>query len=311
MNSINQTLFGKPHARLQIQTVLYNTAVDDVERAVTALARAVELAGSEGLLSNAVMWLGDSGPTPALNDEALTRLRKAARDMIAIHYDFFNANLGSARGHNRLADRAEEDTDFIWIQNPDVVVAPRTLQYVLEPFGRPGVGQVEARQIPIEHPKEYDRTTGETAWTTTACVMTPFALFKALGGFDADTFFLYCDDVDLAFRIREAGFRLLYQPAAPCFHDKRLSDDGKWQPTNAERYYSAEAALMMAHKWSYPDRVEQTLSYFNSCDDENLLKAARAFEARSAEGTLPIPRDPEHEVARFNGHFYAVHRYDL
>src|SRR5262249_26787622 len=151
------------------------------------LSRAVELAMREGLLSRAVVRFGDSSLSPVIDDAALSTLRKAGREFLSVEYHFFNANLGSARGQNRLAELADEDTDFIWIQNPDVVVGPRSLQYALEPFRHPGVGQVEGRQIPIEHPKAYDKVTGETDWTTGACVMTPYALFKELGGYDADT----------------------------------------------------------------------------------------------------------------------------
>ena len=227
-------------------------------------------------------------------------------------YHWFNgANLGSARGHNELASRAGRDTDFLWIQNPDVVVSPRLFEQVLTPFHQPGVGQVEAKQLPIEHPKEYDPHTGETEWTTTACVMTPLALFHALDGFDADTFFLYCDDVDLSFRIRELGLRLIFQPAASCFHDKRLGEAGEWQPSIPEMIYSAEAALMMAHKWSYPEFLEQTLKIFESSGESHLQRAVDIFHARRSAGTLPKPRDPNHEVARFNGHFYTKHRFSL
>jgi GT2 family glycosyltransferase len=246
-----------------------------------------------------------------LNDEKMERLRAAARWPIVLEYDFFGDNLGSARGHNRLAAQAEEGTHFLWIQNPDVVVTPRLFESVLEPFFQPGVGQVEAKQLPIEHPKDYDLHTGETAWTTTACVMTPAELFSSLGGFDAEAFFLYCDDVDLSYRIREIGFRLIFQPSAVCFHDKRLGGAGEWQPTDAEHTYSAHAGLMMAHKWSRPDLLKQALDHFERSGKPHLENAARLFLQRRAAGTLPTPRDPEHHVGEFHDHAYAKHRFAL
>jgi GT2 family glycosyltransferase len=303
--------FWRPKAPLQIQSILYNTDLDDVERTIEALARAVELAITGGVLSRTVVRFGDSSSLPVLDERGLERLRKAADYVFSVEYDFFGSNLGSARGHNRLVAQAEDGTHFLWIQNPDIVVSPRLFFTVLEPFRRAGVGQVEAKQIPIEHPKEYDLVTGETEWTTTACVMTPLPLFREIGGFDADSFFMYCDDVDLAMRIRELGYRTLFQPAAVCFHDKRLSDDGKWQPSSAEHYYSAEAGLMMAHKWSYPEKLKEILAYFEDSGEPALERAARVFRKRESEGTLPPPRDPAHQVAKFNGHFYAKHRFPL
>lgn len=311
LSSGAQTAFWQPNASLQIQSVLYNTDLDDVERTVESLARAFELAVADGVLSQVVLRFGDSSPLPMLDDDGLKRLRKAANSMLSVEYDFFNGNFGSARGHNRLAEQAEDGTHFLWIQNPDVIVSPRLFSTVLEPFRRPGVGQVEAKQIPIEHPKEYNVVTGETEWTTTACVMTPLALFREIGGFDADSFFMYCDDVDLAFRIRELGYLTLFQPAAPCFHDKRLSEDGKWQPSGAEHYYSAEAALMMAHKWSYPQKLKEILSFFEGSGDLVLERAAGGFRKRESEGTLPQPRDAAHQVAKFSGNLYAKHRFPL
>jgi len=304
-------VFGKPDAVLQVQSVLFNNSLADTERAVVALARAAELAISSGALSRVVLRYGDSGPFPALDEGGLEQLRRAARGFLRIEYDYFGANLGSARGHNRLADQAEDTTEFIWIQNPDVLVSPRLFETILEPFRRSGIGQVEAKQLPIEHPKEYDPVTGETAWATTACVMIPLALFRELNGFDGESFFLYCDDVDFSLRVREAGYRVVFQPAAVCFHDKRLSKDASWQPTGAEKYYSAEAGLLMAHKWSRPELVERTLRYFVGSGDAAQENAAKAFLDRKAAGTLPIPRDAGHTIAEFHGHFYAKHRYAL
>jgi len=307
-----RSVFGRAGAVLQIQTVLFNNDFESLERAVKALSRACELAIGAGVISRAILRLGDCSPFQSLDDAKLERLQVAGRRVPLVVYHWFDgANLGSARGHNELASRTDDDTDFLWIQNPDVIVSPRLFEQVLAPFHQPGVGQVEAKQLPVEHPKEYDRATGETEWTTTACVMTPLALFRALDGFDADTFFLYCDDVDLAFRIRELGLRLIFQPAASCFHDKRLGEAAEWQPSTAEVIYGAEAALMMAQKWSYPEFLQQTLAIFESSHEPHLRRAADVFMARRSAGTLPIPRDPNHEVARFSGHFYTKHRFPL
>jgi GT2 family glycosyltransferase len=302
--------FWREKANLQIQTILFNSDFGDICRTVEALDRSVSLAIVEKAFARTVLVLGDGSPEPVLSEEQLQQLR-ALSAVIEIRYDFFDANLGTAAGHNRMVAHADESTDFIWIQNPDVVVMPRLFEIVMASFKRPDVGQVEAKQLPIEHPKDYDPSTGETDWTTTACVMTPKALFDELGGFDADSFFMYCDDVDFAFRIREAGYKTIFQPAAVCFHDKRLSAEGGWQPTNAEQYFSAEAALIMAHKWSYPKIGAKSLAYFQNSGEPNLLKAAKVFEERRAAGTLPAPRDSNHRIAHFHEIFYAKHRYSL
>ncbi len=153
-------------ATLQVQSVLYGNGFSSVERAVLSLGRAAELALASGMISRLELIYGDSSPAPCLTDAHLAHFCNLYPNALTVRYDFFSGNLGSARGHNRLA--AASDADFILVQNPDVVVSPRLIENLLRAFSVPGVGISEAKQLPIEHPKDYDQTTGETSWATTA-----------------------------------------------------------------------------------------------------------------------------------------------
>ncbi len=296
-------------ATVRVQSVLYGNGYESVERALLSLGRSAELAIEGGHLSRVEVAYGDSSPKPCLSEQEVAQLRGLYPGAVNIEYDFFDGNLGSARGHNRLA--ANASTDFLVIQNPDVVVAPRLLETLLATFESDTTGMAEAKQLPIEHPKDYDPVTGETSWAATACAMIPRALFERIGGFDADTFFLYCDDVDFSWQVRLAGYKVIFQPAAVIFHDKRLSNSGAWQPSDAERYYSAEAALMLAHKWSRADIVEAILKDFRANGNAFTTKAMMTFEQRRSEGKLPTPVDPKHEIGEFINGFYAKHRFAL
>ena len=53
-----------------------------------------------------------------------------------------------------------------------------------------------------------------------AALAIPRALFQRLGGFDARYAPAYYEDTDLAFAVRAAGLRVLYQPAAVVAHDE-------------------------------------------------------------------------------------------
>ena len=141
---------------------------------------------------------------------------------------------------------------------------------------------VEAKQLPIEHPKDYDRATGETSWAATACALLPADLLERLGGFDAETFFLYCDDVDLSWRVRLAGRTVVYQPSASVFHDKALGARGAWVAGEAERRFSAEAALLSAYKYDRDDIVAGALQYFGASDEPHLRAAVEEFGRRKA-----------------------------
>jgi GT2 family glycosyltransferase len=123
---------------------------------------------------------------------------------------------------------------------------------------------------------------------------------------------MYCDDVDLSWRIRLAGFRVIFQPSAVIFHHKTLSPEGRWQPTAAERYYSAEAALMMAHKWSRPDRVDLLLKEFTASTEPDLIKAANEYRRRDLEKLLCDPIDSDHKIGEFlPDRNFTKHRFSL
>lgn len=293
---------------IQVQSIVYHMDEASLHRALESLARAADLGIGEGHVSRIRVSYGDTSSQRSLSEEAVARLQAEFSWIFQLSYDFFNQNLGSARGHNALAESA--DTDYLLILNPDVVVSPRLFENMLRPFHRKTTGMVEAKQLPIEHPKAYDPVTGETGWATTACALTPTSLFRQIEGFDADTFFLYCDDVDYSWRVREAGYKVIFAPNAVVFHDKRVAKDGAWQPSGAERRYSAEAALMMAHKWSRPDLVERISAMFRKGGADEAA-ALENYEAKRRSGALPAPRDPDHKVGEFVGHFYTKHRYAL
>jgi hypothetical protein len=95
------------------------------------------------------------------------------------------------------------------------------------------------------------------------------------------------------------------------FHGKSLSATGGWIPTEAERYYSAEAALLVAHKWSRDEMVTRLLEDFESGDDDNHRRAAAEFRRRQDEGELVPQRDAGHSIGLFVEGQYAPHRYVL
>ena len=168
-------VFGGNQRTVGVQSVLYNTERKAIERAVAALARSAELAAK--ICPTVTIRYGDSSLRPCLDAQELESLRQHYPS-VPIDYTFFGGNLGSARGHNELSK--SNGADIFLIQNPDVIVAPRLIEIMVTEFNRPGVGMVEAKQLPIEHPKDYDPQTGETGWATTACTMIPAPLFREL-----------------------------------------------------------------------------------------------------------------------------------
>ena len=311
-----KTIHNAGHIR--VHSILYGNEPERIVQTVAHLDRAADLAIAAGALESVTLVYGDSSSTPVLDDAAIAAIAARSPALRSVQNVFFGRNMGSARGHNTLIEHAQASidagglpVDAVLIMNPDVMLAPDALIELARPLQNPKAGMVEARQLPIEHPKEYSPGTGETGWATTACALIPFRLLRELGGFDADSFFLYCDDVDYSWRTRLAGYSVIYQPSAAVFHDKRLGAGGQWQPTSSEQYYSAEAALMMAHKYSRPEIVERLLKGFGQSDIAHLKRAADTFESRRQAGTLPAPIDKSHKVSVFRGDHYTEHRFSL
>ncbi|MDF1604306.1 glycosyltransferase family 2 protein [Nocardioides sp. YIM 152315] len=290
-------------------TVLFGNTVDAMARTIRAFDNAARVGAETGRISRLELAYGDASPQPVVSADELAELRQDV-ERLAVTYTFFGENTGTSRGQNRLA-RAT-DSDFVLICNPDVIPDGRALCRMLEVFASdPDVGLVEAKQLPVEHPKDYDRATGETSWGSGAFSLVRRAAFEQVGGFDEDTFFLYCDDVDLSWRLREAGHRVVHQPAAVVFHDKQLTAGGEWMPTEAELYYSAEAALLLAHKWSRDDILDDVMRQLESSPQEIHGQAVAAFRERRDTGTLAARHDPEHRVGQFVAGNYAPHRFAL
>ena len=83
----------------------------------------------------------------------------------------------------------------------------------------------------------------ETDYVSGACLMIKTKLWKKLNGFDELFIPAYYEDTDLAFRVREAGYKVMYQPQSVVTHFEGISNgkelsEGlkKYQVTNAKKF---------------------------------------------------------------------------
>lgn len=74
--------------------------------------------------------------------------------------------------------------------------------------------------LPADHPD------GPVDWVAGAAVMMRLSVLRDLGGFDPD-FFLYYEEVELMFRMRKAGYQILYVPSARVEHVEGAATDVK------------------------------------------------------------------------------------
>jgi GT2 family glycosyltransferase len=64
---------------------------------------------------------------------------------------------------------------------------------------------------------EYTGKPAEVEGVSGACLMVARRTFERVGGFSED-YFMYAEDLDLAFKVREAGYRNYYVPDATVIH---------------------------------------------------------------------------------------------
>lgn len=76
----------------------------------------------------------------------------------------------------------------------------------------------------VDHDHFY-KSEQEVDWITGAAFFVKKDIFQKVGGFD-EKIFLYGEDTELCFRIKQAGFKILYSPTASVVHLGRGSHGG-------------------------------------------------------------------------------------
>lgn len=89
----------------------------------------------------------------------------------------------------------------------------------------------------------FDLQADVTSLSGAAC-MVRASLLKELGGLD-ERFFMYCEDVDLCYRIHKAGFRQVYAPQAVIIHAQGRSSE---QISAKKDFYMLQSRLLFFSK---------------------------------------------------------------
>jgi N-acetylglucosaminyl-diphospho-decaprenol L-rhamnosyltransferase len=157
-------------------------------------------------------------------------------------------NLGFGGGMNLLMGDAFSHSLVSWFLcvNPDGMLHPRLLTEMIQCSRQYPDSLIEARQFPEEHPKPYDPFSGETLWSSGACLLIPRCIYETIGGFDPHIF-MYMEDVDYSWRARAAGFSVRIAPRALFGHS--VLDRKPNRLTEQYYYFSAR---YLAYKWHHP-----------------------------------------------------------
>lgn len=212
---------------LTVQIVNYRTK-DYLQRCLDSLTAAFALAPIE----HRILVLENA------SGEDLSDLAGVFGDRVALHVSDFNRGFGG--GQNYLA--AQDDSELLCCVNPDTVVRqPDAVGRLMRLFADPAVVAAgPCLRDPSGAPQRWDhgelvglrariangaghahwrprRSRIDAAWVAGAFMMLRRERFVAVGGFD-ERFFLYKEDEDLCLRLRAAGGRVVYEPAAVVEH---------------------------------------------------------------------------------------------
>ena len=82
-----------------------------------------------------------------------------------------------------------------------------------------------------------------------AAILLSNELWKQIGGFDTRFAPAYCEDSDLAFEVRKAGYRVVYQPLSKVIHFEGISNGTDVEGSGLKRYQVANSKKLK-EKWA-------------------------------------------------------------
>ncbi|MFW5748136.1 MAG: glycosyltransferase family 2 protein [Chloroflexota bacterium] len=200
-------------------------------------------------------------------DDSVSRIRAQFPDVKLIASQ---ENLGFGGGNNRGA--AEATGEFLAFINPDTTVEPdwlRPLVSALQEDPTAGIATTRLLMMAPPHPinaaGNYVHFTGfgylrgwnqpadalmqrdEIFAISGAAFMMRRTLYEELGGFDLIFYPAYVEDIDLAWRVRLAGYRVIYVPESVVYHDYTLTfHTGKYSMLERHR----QQMLVKNYRWA-------------------------------------------------------------
>lgn len=252
---------------LTVGVVLYRNEKEEIRRLLTSIE---QTRANPRTPSFRVEWY-DNSVDPAY--------RASLSTLGITSLAFSGENVGFGRAHNVLmrAAFARSETRAYLCLNPDAIVHPDMFAELwarAEQLDNPGL--VEALQFPSEHPKPYDPVTGETAWCSGCALLLTRPLYERIGGYD-DRIFLYCEDVDLSWRARAAGFQIAVAPRALVHHYV-----GDRLPGGRTRIEMLRAGAYLGRKWGGSEFTRSCEREFFALTGSKLDLAPVKAEAASA-----------------------------
>jgi GT2 family glycosyltransferase/glycosyltransferase involved in cell wall biosynthesis len=205
-----------------------------------------------------------------IDNQSTDKTEETLRHRTDIMYLRNSENIGFLRSCNRAATFARGE--FIFLLNNDTVVREGWLDELVNTFtlfGKVGLtgsklifpdGTLQeaggivwsdgsswnfGRSQDALHPTyNYAR---EVDYISGCAIMVPTTLWRELGGFDELFVPSYCEDVDLALRIRKRGYSVMYQPLSTVVHFEGMTQ-GR-DITSGTKAYQAINTKKLRERW--------------------------------------------------------------
>lgn len=155
----------------------------------------------------------------------------------------------------RSADWLRGLTDCVG-SAPDVGIAGPKLVYPFPPHDIQFAGgavspsgrvQFMGRGRPRDDPRFNRRR--ETQCSISACFMLPAAVLAETGGFDEAFNPVEYEDIDLSYRVRSRGYRILYEPAVEMYHFENATTRGT--PSLPNTALIVRHGLLFKRRWRH------------------------------------------------------------
>lgn len=162
------------------------------------------------------LFIRDNGSSD--NTQALCATLKSRHDQDFNSFTIDNGdNVGFGKGHN--VNFVRGNSPYFLVTNVDIEFPPNALDNALRVAiaDTDDTASWEFRQLPFEHPKLYNPVDLTTSWSSSACILFRRTAFASVGGYE-ERIFMYGEDVELSYRLRDHGFALKYCPTAVCRH---------------------------------------------------------------------------------------------
>jgi GT2 family glycosyltransferase len=165
------------------------------------------------------------------HDGSVEAIRTAYPDVILLPLE---ENRRFAGGNNAgIRHALNNSAELLLLLNNDTTVAPDFLRLLVDRMcTTERCGLVSPKIFYADHPDLLWYAGGKISWwtgtieyATGCCILTTAGIFRSVGGLD-ESYFMYSEDADWSMRIRNAGYRLLFEPRARVWHKLSVSAGG-------------------------------------------------------------------------------------